>query len=80
MNWTGSMSWSDEADRQRQRSPKPRNRRTVEVVTCPTCGSVHVRRKSVEGVVSYWICLDEKGCPRWKETASTGDPGPAIIA
>lgn len=79
MTWA-ELSWNDEHERQRRRANKPPNRRTVEVVTCPTCQGTHVRRKSVEGHISYWICLAEKNCPRWKEVAGTGDAGTAIIA
>jgi len=80
MTWTGSMSWDDEADRQRRRSTKPPNRATVEIVLCPTCKGRHIRCHKRTAAVSHWACLAEIGCPDWKEGPNVGDEGRAHIA
>jgi hypothetical protein len=74
------LSWQGAGSSAPLRPARPRNRRTVDVVTCPTCHSERVRRKSIAGACSYWICLARSDCPGWKETAATGDGGSAIIA
>lgn len=80
MNWTGSLSWDGESDRQRRQSGKPPNRRMVEVIECPTCHGLDVERHSVVGLVSYWTCKAGKGCGRWKESADAGGKGRAHLA
>lgn len=80
MNWGGSLSWDDERERQRQQTGKPRNRRTVELITCPTCDGHHVERIRVGGAVSYWKCNAGKNCENWKEPAAAGAQGKGQIA
>lgn len=81
MNWTPSLSWDTESDHQRRKSSKPPNRKLVEVITCPTCGEIsEIRRHSVVGLVSHWICQAGKGCDNWKETAVTGGKGRGHLA
>jgi transposase-like protein len=79
MNWA-DLSWTSEGERQRVRSTKPLNRRTVEVITCPTCQGFDVVRRNVTAAKSRWECTAGKGCPSWFETPTTGEPGKAHIA
>ncbi len=74
--------WADTGWSQRERAPaaSPRNRRTVEVVTCPTCESLWVERNKIVGPSSHWLCKEGKGCPNWKESAAVGEEGKAHIA
>lgn len=79
MNWA-DLSWNGEADRQRRQLGKPRNRRTVDLITCPTCDGHHIERIRIAGPVSYWKCNADQGCPNWKESADTGTQGKGQIA
>ena len=74
------MSWDDEARRQVRRAGKPPNRRTVEIIICPTCGGTDIRCTRYKPEATFWHCNAGAGCPDWKEPPTAGEAGRGYIA
>lgn len=79
-----SLDWQEEPP-PRPRAPVPPklsapNRRMVEAIECPTCKSLHVGIRSRHDLWTWWECLANPTCPRWKEPPTAGQEGRAVLA
>ena len=80
MNWADLGGFGGDGGGRPRRPTGPGNRRHVVVITCPTCGGIHVAKHADRGPYASWKCLDHDACPTWKEPPDVGNQGRAHLA